>query len=77
MIKIESSKGNINVKTSGKDVDIKTISGNMNLIFEGDALLNQINLSSKSGSIIFNVKADFAYLLKLYNQPKHTARVFC
>ena len=65
--KIETTKGNIKVQTSGKDIDVKTNSGDIDITFESINISNQIDLKSKSGDIKFNVKPEFAFLLKVFN----------
>lgn len=66
-VNIETTSGNVNVYSSGMDVDVTTVSGNINVTFDNDVMLNELDLASKSGAIKLKVKPDFAFNLYIYN----------
>lgn len=65
--KIETTSGNVQVETSGRDIDIQTTSGKIDVKFEGDTILNQIDLISNSGKVDLKVKGDLAFKLDVRN----------
>jgi len=65
--KLETTTGDVSVKTFGEDIDVKTTKGNINVTFDSDTILDQINLVSKSGTVKFKVQSSLAFNLDVKN----------
>ena len=65
--KIETTKGDVNIKSFGNDLDVKTSSGDIKVTFDSTEISNQIDLVSKSGEITLNLNPELACILKLFN----------
>ena len=65
--KLETTKGDVNVTVSGKDIDVTTVSGDINVNFKNTVISNQIDLISASGDVNFNVLSELAFMLKIYD----------
>lgn len=67
VLKVETTKGDVNVKSSGTDVDVKTKSGNINVSFDNSIIKNEIDLVSTSGDVKLKVRSNMAFTLNIKN----------
>lgn len=65
--KIETTKGDINIYTYAQDLDLKTTSGSIDVIFDNTTIANEIHLISKTGDVSLNVHSTLAFLLEVRN----------
>lgn len=64
---IETTSGNVNIHSYADDLEIKTDSGAINIIYESQAINNELNITSQSGNVNLSVLSNLAFALYAYD----------
>lgn len=64
---IETTSGNVTLTTYSNDISVKTTTGKINVSYNNQSILNQLDLQSQKGEINLNVRGDLKFILEIYN----------
>lgn len=72
--KIETTSGDVKIHSYGKDVDVKTTSGKINVTFDSDEIANSLDLQSKTGTVNLKVKSSLGFNLNVVDTNDQTRK---